>query len=264
MNTADCYRSESTNPAYSLRWSWTGWPSQGTMPPTCNDDWNQLAKTWEQDGIRLLERKCEADYWQATVSTKPNVVPTLIVARIKGRIDYLFRCQKIPFKFSRKVSLRSLGNNTANDVQDYIRHQVDAAKFCDDRFADSLKQFTRVWDNDRTFQAPLEVASGRYWYQLHLVFVVQARHRIRNLPFLGSLFEQVQSIALDRGYHLGGLSVMPDHLHVSLRGRVEDSPEAIALSLMNETSRRLNVVGLWKPSFYAGTIGVYSMDAVRS
>ena len=180
MSFTECYRTDTTTPAYSLRWSWTGWPSKCTFPTIGDHEWQSLSEAWEQDGIRILERKCESEYWQATVSTKPNVVPCFIVARIKGRIDHQFRSQKTQFKFSRKVSLRSLGNNTVNDVQDYIRKQVDTALFCDADYAASLKQFTRVWDAHES-QSPIEVASGRYWYQLHLVLVIEARHRIRDM-----------------------------------------------------------------------------------
>lgn len=262
MSSIDCYRAETTTAAYCLRWSWTGWPSQGSMPAFSEDDWSVLADAWEHDGIRLLERNCQSDYWQATVSTKPDTDPSLIVARIKGRIDHRFRSQKIPFKFSRKVSLRAIGNNTTDDVQEYIRRQVDSAQFCSSDFAQDLKQFTRVWQ-DQDLHAPIEVSSGRYWYLLHLVLVVDRRHRIGNLRFLGDLFEACQAIALDRGYRLGGLSVMPDHLHLCLRGAVADSPEEIAIGFMNETCRRLEVVGLWRPSYYVGTTGAYNMNAVR-
>ena len=110
----------------------------------------------------------------------------------------------------------------------------------------------------------IEVSSGRYWYQLHLVQVVDRRDRIRDLDFLGDLFETCQAIALDRGYQIAAISVMPDHLHLGLRGSVADSPERIALSYMNESCRSLKVTGLWRPSFYVGTTGVYNMNAVRS
>jgi len=262
MCIPDCYRAETTTAAYSLRWSWTGWPSLGSMPSLTEDDWSALADAWEQDGIRLLERKCQDDYWQATVSTKPAIDPSLIVARIKGRIDHRFRLQKIPFKFSRKVSLRAIGNNTTDDVQGYIHRQVDSAQFCSPDFTQDLKQFTRVWQVEE-LHAPIEVSSGRYWYLLHLVLVVDGRHRIGNLDFLGRLFEACQAIALEREYLLGGLSVMPDHLHVCLRGAVADSPEAIAIGYMNESCRKLGVAGLWRPSYYVGTTGAYNMNAVR-
>jgi REP element-mobilizing transposase RayT len=232
------------------------------MPSFTEEDWSALADAWEQDGIRLLERKCLSDHWQATVSTKPATDPSLIVGRIKGRIDHRFRTQKIPFKFSRKVSLRALGNNTTADIQGYIRRQVDSAQFCSLDFAHDLKQYTRVWQ-DEELHAPIEVSSGRYWYLLHLVLVVDGRHRIGSLDFLGHLFEGCQAIALERDYLLGGLSVMPDHVHLCLRGVVADSPEAIALGYMNESCRRLGVAGLWRPSYYVGTTGAYNMNAVR-
>ena len=57
---------------------------------------------------------------------------------------------------------------------------------------------------------------------------------------------------------------MPDHLHMCLRGALEDSPEAIAIGYMNESCRKLGVVGLWRPSYYVGTTGAYNMSAVRS
>jgi len=263
MPVANYYGADSNHAAYSLRWSWTGWASACFFPDLSEQDWCKLGELWEQDGIRLLERKCDNDCWQVTVSTKPNVVPTIIVGRLKGRIDHLLRSKGIAFKFSRKVSLRSLGSNTAMDVREYIRNQVDAAQFCDSDFAESLKQFTRVWDGEQIGQTPIEVTSGRYWYHLHLVLVVDDRRRIRDLSFLGGIFESSQAIALDRGYVLNSISVMPDHLHVCLRGAIADSPEAIALVYLNETCRMQSANGLWRPSYYVGTIGVYNMNAVR-
>ena len=265
MSNTDCYSPETTTPAYALRWSWTGWPSQGLMPTMSNADWQVLSQAWEKDGIRLLEHKCEQDQWQVTVSSKPHAFPSLIVARIKGRIDHFFRSRGVPFKFSRKVSLRAIGDNTIADIQAYIGNQVEAAGFVDVRFAEALKQFTSVWTDGNEWNLPIEVASGRYWYHLHLVLVVDRRHRIRDLQFLAALFEACQAIALDRSDRLASISVMPDHLHLSLGGgNVEDSPEAIAIFYMNETCRRLKALGLWRPSYYIGTTGIYNMNAVRS
>ncbi len=109
MTNPNCYHSDTTTAAYSLRWSWTGWPSIGSMPSLTENDWRELADAWEKDGIRLLERNCLSDYWQATVSTKPATNPSFIVGRIKGRIDHRFRSQKIPFiwSWSSKVGVGS-------------------------------------------------------------------------------------------------------------------------------------------------------------
>ena len=63
----------------------------------------------------------------------------MIVARLKGRLDHAFRTKGIPLNFSRKVALRSLGENTQAGVDQYIANQVDKEQFVDDRFGASLK-----------------------------------------------------------------------------------------------------------------------------
>jgi REP element-mobilizing transposase RayT len=257
------YTATSIKKAYSLRWGWTGWPSNSIMPTLSPSDWQSLSIAWEGDGIRVLEKACRSDQWQMTVSTTPQLTPSVIVSRLKGRIDHHCRTNAVPMKFSRKVALRAIGNNTIEDVQEYIRKQVEAEQFVDPKFSELMREFTRVWKDDSS-DAPLESASGRYWYRLHIVLVVQSRHRIREQRFLGNAFEVLQTIALDQGYRLGALSVMPDHVHVSLRGRIEESPETIALILMNESCHRLKCGDLWQPGYYVGTIGAYHMNAVRS
>jgi REP element-mobilizing transposase RayT len=251
------YTAHTTTPAFSLRWSWTGWPSQGSMPTLNELEWLELTQTWEKDGIRVLERKCTRDQWQATVSTRPDLTPVFIVNRMKGRIDYFFRSRNT-------VSLRAIGHNRSTDVQEYIAKQVASANFCDTSYANALAKFTRVWREQPDWNDPLEVNSGRYWYQLHVVLVVDDRHRIRDMSFLHGLFEESQSVCANREYRLGAISVMPDHLHLSLRGVIADSPETIAIGLMNETYSRLQVNSLWKPSYYVGTCGGYNMNAVRA
>ncbi|MFN7889356.1 MAG: hypothetical protein ACK5OC_03630, partial [Pirellula sp.] len=52
------YRSDNTTAAYSLRWSWAGWPSTGTFPSLDSNAWGTLHSLWEKDGIRVLERRC--------------------------------------------------------------------------------------------------------------------------------------------------------------------------------------------------------------
>ena len=182
------YRSDNTTAAYSLRWSWAGWPSTGLFPSLDSNAWETLESLWEKDGIRVLEKRCTDSQWHLTVSSRTNVVPSFIVARLKGRIDHAFRSSSSGFQFSRKVSLRSLGSNTEVEVQNYIANQVQKAEFCDSKFASQLSSFTRKWDPSDCSEA-IVVTSGRYWFQLHLVLVVDHRHFIRDLQFLGRLFE---------------------------------------------------------------------------
>ena len=57
---------------------------------------------------------------------------------------------------------------------------------------------------------------------------------------------------------------MPDHIHLSLRGNVEYSPEDVALSFMNNIAFAFGQKAIFRPSYYVGTFGEYDMGAVRA
>ena len=59
------------------------------------------------------------------------------------------------------------------------------------------------------------------------------------------------------------IAVLPDHLHLALRGAVEQSPEEIALGFLNNLAYVLGQRPWWQAGYYAGTFGEYSMAAVR-
>jgi hypothetical protein len=57
--------------------------------------------------------------------------------------------------------------------------------------------------------------------------------------------------------------VLPDHLHLALRGAITHSPEEIAFSFLNNLAYALGQRPWWQAGYYAGTFGEYSMAAVR-
>ena len=59
------------------------------------------------------------------------------------------------------------------------------------------------------------------------------------------------------------LAVLPDHLHIALRGALEHSPEEIALALLNNLAHVMHQRPWWEAGYYAGTFGEYGMGAVR-
>jgi hypothetical protein len=103
-----------------------------------------------------------------TFSAKPEVAPVLVASRVKGRLQYTLRKAGLPVQFSRKLAIRSIGDNCTNDVQQYIRSQVANAAFADPDFANRLQQCT-VADAGVVLSEPTETESGRYWYNLHVV-----------------------------------------------------------------------------------------------
>ncbi|MFH1742587.1 MAG: transposase, partial [bacterium] len=215
------YSAQNLRPAFTLHYDWTGWPTAGTtLPPQTVAVARQTALLWEKDGLRLLESHATAEKVQILFSVTPQVSPTFFCMRVKGRLQHALRKCGTPVDFSRKVSFRSLGENTSAVVENYIRGQVGKSDFADPRFRETLRRFTIICDEVRLAD-PSESNSGRYWYDLHLVLVVADRFRITDKEELGRIRDTSLSVAAEGGHRIAALAVMPDHVHMALRGNTE-------------------------------------------
>jgi REP element-mobilizing transposase RayT len=250
-------------PAYQLRYGWTGWPTGGTSFPTeLHNIARGTAELWESDGLRLMELRCGDQEAQLTFSAKPDIAPVVVASRVKGRLEHALRKAGLPIQFSRKLALRSIGDNCTEDVEQYVRRQVTKAAFADRVFADRLQQFT-VSDPAVVLSRPTETESGRYWYNLHVVLVTEERYQRGDEQWLGRIREQSFHIARKKGHAIACLSVMPDHLHIALRGNIAHSPLEIVLAFQNNLAYALGQVRIWQHTYYAGTFSEYDMGAVR-
>ncbi|MCA9210488.1 MAG: transposase [Planctomycetales bacterium] len=248
-------------PAYCLRYCWTGWPSDVALPPVPTNLLESIQPAWESDGIRLLESHWVADKVQLTFSTTPQVAPEFLAARVKGRLAYALRQSGQHLAFSRKLAVRSLGDNTRKIVESYIERQVANGRLADPRFTQRIEQFT-VTMPQVDLSRPYEVKRGRYWCNLHLVLVVEQRGRMHEQRVLETVRDGAFRVACKKGYAISRLAVMPDHLHVALRAVPSHTPEQVALAFQNNLAY---LVGcrLWSDGYYVGTFGEYTMNAVR-
>lgn len=257
------YIAHNLRPAYQLRYGWSGWPSPGyTLPEPPPSLLKELAGLWEKDGLRLLEHCWDPRQILLTFSATPKLPPVFLAARIKGRLQHTFRRQGKPTKFSRKLALRSIGHSARETVESYIRKQLDKEKMADPRYEDNLRSHA-ISDPTVNLSLPTETGSGRYWYNLHLVLIVANRYRMRWDQKGKNISVACRQTAEKKGYAISTLSLMPDHLHIALRGNVEDSPEDIALSFQNDLAYLMGRYRLWEDNYYVGTFGEYTMGAVR-
>lgn len=262
---APLYSGRNVAPAYKLRYSWTGWPSRGGEPFPHKAPPGLLASLeprWKSDGLRLLEHHWDPKTIQLTLSATPEVAPVFCAARLKGRLQHSLRDAGWTGKFSRKVSLRSVGHNSREVVERYIRNQAAAGDFADPRFAAKLEGYRRSAP-EVDLAGPATTSSGRYWYCLHLVLVTADRHRFTDDTTLDKLSEGALAIAAKKGCRVSELSVMPDHLHLALRGDIARSPHEIALAFQNNLAYLLGQFRVWEDGYYVGTFGEYDMRAVR-
>lgn len=266
MKPTKLYQGHNLKPAYHLRYTWAGWLSRKSQSQFQVESHHgileQAAPLWEQDGLRMLESKWTADSILLTFSAKPTVSPLFLAARAKGRVQHALRLKGKLCKFSRKVGVRSVGNNRLQDVEKYIANQVEKSAYIDPRFKEKLRQFTFI-DRAVDLTLPTVTRSGRYWYDLHIVLVVEGRHKITRDQDLAVICDGGIKISRKKKYRLSALSVMPDHLHLSLRAAIEDSPEDVVLAFQNNLAYMLGQKKVWKDNYYVGTFGVYDMSAVR-
>jgi REP element-mobilizing transposase RayT len=262
MQPQPLYGAGSVHPAFELRYSWTAWPSQ---PPFQADAGvlDEIKPLWEDDGMRMLDRYWAEDKVQLTFSATPQVSPVFLAGRAKGRLQHAIRKTTRGFPgFSRKVSVCSVGHNSREDVEAYIASQVDTARFAVPSLRALLAEFTVVC-KDVDLSVPTETAHGRYAYNLHLVLVTAERYWVVDRARLTTLRDTSFRIAEKKGHRISRLSVMPDHLHVSLRGNIQHSPQEIALAFQNNLAYALGQVKLWADTYYVGTFGDYDMWAIR-
>jgi REP element-mobilizing transposase RayT len=261
MEPVPLYNADAGEPAYQLRYTWAGWPSSGDLPQV---DLERVKDYWENDGLRLLESRWSPHEVQLAFSARPDVAPVFLAARAKGRLQHAIRQAGLRFNgFSRKVAVRSVGENTTADVEAYIARQVSKEAFVDPRFAAQMEEFTVCCPEVDLKQAS-ESSHGRYWYNLHVVLVVAERDRITDRKSLTTIRDGCFRIAAKKSHSIARLSLVPDHLHLALRGNIEQSPQEIALGFQNNVAYMLGQVRIWDNGFYAGTFSEYDFGAIRA
>jgi REP element-mobilizing transposase RayT len=221
----------------------------------------ETAPHWQQDGLELLESRWSAEQLQMLFAVSPKVSPMLLAARAKGRLDHALRKAGLPIAFSRKVSVRAVGENTRCDVEGYIERQVEREQLADPRFERALQELQYV-DQRLDLSQPAASSHGRYWYNLHLVLVTDGRWRIRDVNRLRQLRDATLKIAAKKQHAVSRLSVMPDHLHVALRPQIADSPLDVAYAYLNNLTYLLNCGRIWQEGYYLGTFGEYTTHVI--
>jgi REP element-mobilizing transposase RayT len=215
-----------------------------------------LESLWEKDGLRPLEWEWAPERIRILFSTRPDVFPVFLCQRAKGRLQHALRQEGTPVSFSRKVACDSVGNPNEPSVDRYLRDQLDGGDFADPKYRETLA--TLAFTNpDVKATCPQETSSGRYVFALHVVLVTADRVRLPS--------EQARKVrgSLEGMGGIARAAMMPDHLHVAVKGDPGRSPSEIVEEIREQTGRGVGTLGLWMSTSYVGTFGSYGMAAIR-
>ena len=253
------YTPQNVVPAYQLNWGLTIFWREHPVPA---NEWLQsLQAVTELDGVRVLKHRITTgNASQFFVSTKPHVSPSQMIRSVKGRLQYLIRSHQ-PRAFQRNYAVRSIGSATRSVVEDYVAKQVDRHPMADPRVQDQLQQYQKNFPNVDLSQ-PVTSAHGQYWYNLHLVLVNDHRWMEIRPAILGKLSRMIDRVASKYGHRISRGGLLADHVHLTIGCVVDQSPEDVALSYLNNLAYAVGMTQYFQFGYYVGTIGEYDRGAV--
>jgi REP element-mobilizing transposase RayT len=254
------YTSENTNFAYQLRWGVTvHWET-----PVDESAWLAPARTiLESDGIRILSwRWLSFASCQIAISTPPCVNPQFIIQRLKGRIQYVVRAHA-PKAFRPHYALRSFGSQERAIIENYVGKQTEHHQMAT---AKSHRIFEDLQFNDDKIDLSIaqKTTHGIYWYNLHIVLVNASRWCDVNQERLQRIKRILLQSGDQRGWRISRLSILADHLHVTVGCSLEYSPESVVLSMMNNIAWVYDMKPMLQYSAFVATFGEYDHRAIQS
>jgi REP element-mobilizing transposase RayT len=215
------------------------------------------------DDLHLLgHRFARPDLSQFIVSTRAHTAPVFLVQRIKGRLQYLVR-QAMPKALSASYALRSFGRVTREVTENYVASQLDHHRMADERVQEMLEGY-QVVREEVDLSIPRSTSQGRYWYNLHLVFVHRERWAEVREEVIGKLHDMVVRVCEAKGYVLSRAGLLADHLHLALGCPIDASPAEIALGFLNNLAFVHGMKAIYQFGAYVGTFGEYDQGAVVS
>ncbi len=255
------YTPENTSAAYQLNWSVAVF-GQAELPPA--DLWlPNLQSATEADNVRILEHHHPSpNVVQFLISTRPQSTPTQIVRSLKGRWQYLLR-EYCPKLFRRNYGITSVGEANNRVLEQYVALQPDRHRMADPQVQQQIEAL-QFHDPAIDLVAVRIGTYGRCLHNLHVVVETESGwHDIRRDVLLRSR-QMIIDCSARHAWRLARIGILSNHIHILLNADVTESPESIALSLMNNLAYVQQMKPVLRFSYYVGTFGPYDRGAVRN
>ena len=252
----------SSNIPYCLRYAYSTWTTQKLSVNTLQDVIQQTEILLASDNLKILEHRVEGSQIQLLLSARPNHSPVDLSKITKAKLSVAFSQQKIYKSVTREFALRSVGENTTHDLEHYLREQVNRRNFVDDRFADSLRPFSKEYDVD--LERCEATKYGHYWYDLHFVLGTNDRYSVAIPEIWETIVQSSELWHQEQGHQLKSISLLPDHVHLLVRPNLNVSPYRVGEGLIERLNRVKIMQNIYHSTFYVGTHGTYPMNAIRN
>jgi REP element-mobilizing transposase RayT len=252
------YRVDNCGVAYQLNGSYSiFWNKQ----PSSVDWYAELKQRCEADSIRLLRHDFKPpNVSQFLVSTKPDVSPMTIAQRVKGRLQHLLR-PTMPGAFRWNYSIRSFGSTRDEKLDAYLASQLEHHPMANQRVQQRFEKY-QIHHPAIDLGTARHTSHAIYTYNLHLVFVAEERWREIRDPVLCKVRDMIESASCAKGHLLKRAALLPDHIHLTLGCNFSESPEAVALSYMNNLAFAQGMTPVFRFSYFVGTFGEFDLGVI--
>ena len=253
------YTDINTNFAYQLNWSLSLF-GKSSLPS--KEIWlNALSIATEADGVRVLSAVNRSDkVVQILVSTKPKSSPSDIVRSVKARLQYLLRDQ-VPSAFRRNYHIASVGDAKTSVLDQYVASQADKHPMADPHVQSRIVGM-QYYDASIDLSKPMLGTYGMYLNSMQIVLEnAESWHEVSE-DRQNRVRKMVISAASKKNWRLSRIGLLSNHIHILLGACVTESPQSVALSLMNNIAYVYEMKPILKHSYYAGTFGSYDRGAI--
>ena len=254
------YTADNTTTAFQLNWSLALFGKSELPHPSA---WlEELQASTEADDVRILSNHVRSENTlQFLISTRPASAPSEIVRSTKGRLQYLIR-ERIPKAFRRNYHIQSIGEANSSVLDQYVAGQPSRHPMADDTLQERIEAI-QFHDKAVDLSKPCIGTYGQYLNSLQIVLEnAESWHEVRETQLM-RVRNVIARACRKKEWRLSRIGLLSNHVHVLLGAGVTESPQSVALSLMNNIAYVYDMKPILKFSYYVGTFGGYDRGAVR-
>jgi len=253
------YTPENTTAAFQINWSIALFGK--TSLPDQTQWLAPLKDATEIDGVRILtSHRQSKNTLQFLVSTRPATTPSDVIRSVKGRLQYIIR-DCIPKAFRRNYHIESVGAAKAKILDQYVACQATKHRVFDQTIQARLEAI-QFYDVKVDLKKPLIGTYGQYLNSLQIVVEnTENWHKVRETQWRRVIAVIIRASKM-KGWLLSRIGLVSNHIHILLGAAVTESPQSVALSIMNNIAYVYEMTPILKFSFYVGTFGGYDRGVV--
>jgi hypothetical protein len=131
----------------------------------------------------------------------------------------------------------------------------------DNRVEELLRKY-QIHHPEIDLSQPRHSLRAIFWYNLHVVISNEPGLLTIDEATLQFLTEAIEWISERDGRTLSRGAIVPNHVHLTLGCKLEESPEDVALSYMNGLADACGGKRIYRYGYYVGTFSEYDLGVI--